>query len=494
MKHAVILAGIVLAGCASTPSLTQGLLIEDVTIISPDRDAPLEGADVAIQDGRIVAIANNIAASPDVQRIDGRGRYLIPGLIDSHVHVGSVVALDDDAIDADPELLAAYRAQTPRAYLAFGFTSLVDLDLRPQTQAWFEETPDHPRLFHCGRALRIPGGYGAQRVAPETAAARFPNLIYEPSRAAQWPNTLQPGDHTPESAVARVADAGGVCVKTFIESGFGMFDWPTPLPETLAAIRTAATERDLTFVVHANSVESWRAALAARPDVIAHGLWHWPGPRMNAEPPAEARAVIAEVAAAGIHVQPTLQVLRNDAAVLDWSILDDPRMAFALPNSVLAYARSDQAQALRRATAEEYEAGARALGVDSGATALIENANDRVRATFRLLLEADAPLLFGSDTPSGEGIGNPPGLNGRLELQQWADAGAPLDLILRAATIDNARAFGLSDELGSVEVGKRADLLLLAANPLASIEAYDAIDIVFVDGQPIEREALRPAN
>ena len=45
------------------------------------------------------------------------------------MHVGHSAALDDDAIDAHPELWAAYRAQVPRAYLAFGFTSIVDLDL-----------------------------------------------------------------------------------------------------------------------------------------------------------------------------------------------------------------------------------------------------------------------------------------------------------------------------------------------------------------------------
>ena len=70
------------------------------------------------------------------------------------------------------------------------------------------------------------------------------------------------------------------------------------------------------------------------------------------------------------------------------------------------------------------------------------------------MLQDHVPLLFGSDTPGVDGFGNPPGLNGRLELQNWADAGAPLSLILRAATLDNATALGLSHELGSIEVGR----------------------------------------
>ncbi len=52
------------------------------------------------------------------------------------------------------------------------------------------------------------------------------------------------------------------------------------------------------------------------------------------------------------------------------------------------------------------------------------------------------PVIFGSDTPGVDGFGNPPGLNGRLDLQNWSDAGAPLSLTLRAATLDNATALG----------------------------------------------------
>jgi len=102
--------------------------------------------------------------------------------------------------------------------------------------------------------------------------------------------------------------------------------------------------------------------------------------------------------------------------------------------------------------------------------------------------------MFGSDTPGVDGFGNPPGLNGRLELQNWADVGVPLHVILRAATLDNAATLGLACELGSIEVGKRADLLLLKHNPLESISAYDSIETIFLNGEPVAREALRAAD
>jgi imidazolonepropionase-like amidohydrolase len=69
-----------------------------------------------------------------------------------------------------------------------------------------------------------------------------------------------------------------------------------------------------------------------------------------------------------------------------------------------------------------------------------------------------------------------------------------LALILRAATLDNAIALGLAQDLGSIEPGKRADLLLLTQNPLQTISAYDAIELILRNGQPIPRESLRPSK
>ena len=489
---------LLLPGCAIAPPrlVDSGVVIEDVTLISPERQSPLRRADVVIRDGRIAEIGTDLGAGAGARRIDGRGRYLIPGLIDTHVHVGHPMALDDAAIEARPELLAAYRAQVPRAYLAFGFTTLVDLDLRPQNRDWFEGTPLQPRLFHCGRGVRIAGGYGALRVPPDAAPESFPHLVHEPAQAAHWPNALAPVDYTPARAVERVAEAGGVCVKAFVEPGFGgVFDWPVPRPETLAALRVETAARELTFVVHATGVESWRAALDARADVIAHGVWHWPGDRMDSTPPEGVRAVITAAAGANVRVQPTLRVLQDSQAIFDWELLDDTRLEWSLAGAHISYLRTEEAEAARRALAELYDEAARSAGEGAGAAALIAVANTRARATMRLMLDADVALLFGSDTPSGgEGIGNPPGLNGRLELQHWADAGVPLSRILRAATLDNAAAFGLADELGSIEIGKRADLLLLTSNPLESATAYDAIETIFLDGKPIARETLRPTD
>jgi imidazolonepropionase-like amidohydrolase len=155
---------------------------------------------------------------------------------------------------------------------------------------------------------------------------------------------------------------------------------------------------------------------------------------------------------------------------------------------VIAYLRSAEGAKARRALLESYRKAAPSPGFEPLLTAAIE----RTRATFRIMLKDDVRLIFGSDTPGVDGFGNPPGLNGRLEMQNWADLGAPLSLILSAATRENARTLGLWRDLGSIEVGKRANLLLLRENPLASVSAYDSIEIIFLNGEPTARETLRP--
>jgi imidazolonepropionase-like amidohydrolase len=144
----------------------------------------------------------------------------------------------------------------------------------------------------------------------------------------------------------------------------------------------------------------------------------------------------------------------------------------------------------RTALLDEYRDASPAPGFEP----LLEAAIERTRATFKLMLQNHVSLVFGSDTPGVDGFGNPPGLNQRIELQNWADAGAPLSLILRAATLDNATALGLSQELGSIEVGKRADLLLLTKNPLEDVSAYDSIETIFLKGELIARGMLAPHN
>jgi imidazolonepropionase-like amidohydrolase len=114
----------------------------------------------------------------------------------------------------------------------------------------------------------------------------------------------------------------------------------------------------------------------------------------------------------------------------------------------------------------------------------------RVRQVVAYLAARNANFLFGTDTPSAPTYGNLPGLNGYLEMQQLYDAGLSLEQIFKAATINNAREFKLDSQMGSIEPGKIANLVLLKKSPLESVDAYDRIVTVWVHGRPISRDSL----
>ena len=138
---------------------------------------------------------------------------------------------------------------------------------------------------------------------PSPSSANFPNLVYEPKEADHWPKSLNPSDYAPERAVARAADAGAICVKAFVESGFGIFKWPYLHTDTLEKIQVVAKERKLALIVHANSVDSWQSALDAHADMVAHGLWVWPGDFGNSVPPPAASDEIAAASRRKMRVQ-----------------------------------------------------------------------------------------------------------------------------------------------------------------------------------------------
>jgi len=122
---------------------------------------------------------------------------------------------------------------------------------------------------------------------------------------------------------------------------------------------------------------------------------------------------------------------------------------------------------------------------------MLEVAIGRYERQTAWLNRNGANLLFGTDTAvGGPGWGNPPGLNGLREMQDWARGGVPLKTIFEAATLGNARAFGLDDQIGAVAPGLKADLLILGANPLETLDAYDRVDTVILGGHAYDRQSF----
>jgi imidazolonepropionase-like amidohydrolase len=469
------------------------LLIEHVTVLSPEQAQPLSDANVLIRDGRIVSVGKAaVAANADTRRIDGRGKFLTPGLMDSHVHVSDSAGIPP--LGNEPDLVAlrdAYQRQQPRSYLYFGVTQLLDVAQFAGGTKPFESQPVKPDLFHCG-ALVTLDGYPTAMIPQPARYQAFPDYVYEPANAKEHPLPAgaKEADHTPEALIARLADGGARCIKIFIEDGFGpRSDWPMMSEDTLARVRAETRKRGMLLIAHANALDMQRIALDVGVDVLAHGLWNWGDSDDQPRVPAPIAAQLRQIHAKNIGYQATLRVLPGTADMFREDTLKDPMYAKVVPASVLAFYASPPGQWFK-----EIMRDGRGSAADTKIAHGWLKQNEQGMRALRYLYDLGHPLLVGSDTPSAPTYGSQPGYDTYREMRLMAQSGIPLDAIFRAATLNNASRFGLARDYGTVEKGKIANLLLLKANPLETMRAWSQIDKVILHGDAIERETLAAAR
>jgi imidazolonepropionase-like amidohydrolase len=483
---------------AESGSSPNRIWITNVFIVSPENLDHVEKGSVLIEDGRIARVERSDAERGQAAKklegaavVDGHGQYLTPGLIDSHVHLAIVPGMPFLQSEGDPKegkskMVQEYFQQLPRSYLYFGYTTLVDLSvIDGNVMHEFRNAPLHPDLYDCGASLPFANGYPMSYGPTPLRFQLFPNFIYDPQQADRIPPEYKPEDHTPAADVARVKASGGICVKTFFERGFDRDrNLPVMGPNVLAQIRKAATENGLPLMIHANSFEAQKFAVAGNVDVIAHGLWNWGKFDDSPELPDELKRLLDEVVEKKIGYQATMQVLYGLEAYFDPEYLKNPAIAKVAPKALREWFASPEGKWFGKELNED--------GTPDAVVAQhFEHGPLRhVRQVAAYLAGKDANFLFGTDTPSAPTYGNLPGLNGYLEMKQLRKAGLSLQQIFRAATISNAREFKMESEIGSIEPGKAANLLLMTKSPLETVDAYDSIISVWVHGQQLPRESL----
>jgi imidazolonepropionase-like amidohydrolase len=224
------------------------------------------------------------------------------------------------------------------------------------------------------------------------------------------------------------------------------------------ALVSEARRRGLRAIVHAPELADAKEAIADGATALAHGV---------IEPLDE--ATIAIMKERPVFYVPTMDIfefLADTRAFVD-SVLVDPLAASGLPAGTLERYWSAAYSDRYRERYPNFENVKRRL------PALREN--------LRKLHTAGVPIALGTDMWAF------PGLGVSIEMDLYVKSGfSPLEAI-RSATETAARSIGVEKDRGTLEVGKRADFLVLSADPLADVKNVRAIDAVYRNGGRIDR-------
>ncbi|NIJ39370.1 imidazolonepropionase-like amidohydrolase [Sphingopyxis panaciterrae] len=437
------------------------VIIRHVTVIDVEGAKTLAGQAVVLRGGDIVAVGDDagIAKQWRAKRmVDGKGRYLIPGLWDMHVHFGGGV----DLIEENKALLPLY--------IANGITTIRDCsgDLADQVLAW--------------RGAIANGDLFGPRLL--TSGAKIEGI------APVWKGTIEVGgDADVDAALARLTTRDKVDFVKITDNTLKpeLFLYALRRAKALG-IRTSghipmaltvdqAVDAGISSIEHLdyayNAGAKDEAAIAA--DFAAGRIDRAEANRrLGAGFDRDtAMAAYRRFAAKGVSVTPTL----NGSRILDYLDRDDHSK-----DAGLAYIGPK----LRKTYDWRIERAAKA---DAAAIAARHAQSDAVGAILPMLVEAGVPIIAGTDAGFLNSF-NYPGFGLHDEIELYVQKGLTAAQALASATRAGPAWFGWLDRYGAIKPGMAADLVLLDRNPLDDIAATRAIDTVIVRGEVQDRGAL----
>jgi imidazolonepropionase-like amidohydrolase len=426
----------------------RGTLLRNARLIDATGAQP-RMTDIWVVDGLLHEIGPDLEPSLAAEVLDLDGQSVVPGLIDGHVHVTLAPGQYVDGWTG--EELDAHLQHHLRAYVAAGVTTVLDCTAldgeRARLQAHIDTGAPSPEVHWLGQPAALPEGYGPA-VIPEIP-------------------TQSSADEVRAHLDAQAA-SGVVGTKVLWEDGMLKPVWPLPEGDWLEALVTGAEANELPLFVHAMTPEETLGALEALdPHAIVHGL-------SVADPEA-----IAAIAASGAYVVSTMHI--SASGLLAWyperirdtelgqllthpdelDNLLDPETRDASTDLILALVMPKGPKGLIK----------RLMNKSSMVDKVVEQ---RLEAT-RSLHEAGVPLVMGSDAPGWPVmLDNIPAWSTIQEMQMLAEAGLEPDEVLIASTRRPAEMIGISESVGTLEVGKTADLVVLSSDPLSSVKAYES--------------------
>jgi imidazolonepropionase-like amidohydrolase len=427
MKLLIALLALV-AGAAVAQTPTESVVLVHAGRLLDRPGQPPRGAStVIVRNGRIAAIRDGFAAAdgyPGATVVDLRERYVLPGLIDCHVHLESDSAGQEGLLEAltNGDAYFAYQAlANARKTLEAGFTTVRNLgDDRGVTLALRDAIVAGkvagPRILDAGTGISATSGHGDRTLslAPDIAEhVAETNLCDGPESCR----------HAVRAQVRRGVDLIKIMTTGGVNSRIGagidkqMFD-----DEAQALIETAHLYGKK-VAVHAHGADGINLALKYGADSIEHGTL------------LDAQSVKLFLTSGAYYV-PTLSTVNGYLE----RIAKDPN---AYPPEVRK--KIDwRIQITGKALELAYPRGVKiAFGTDAGVSKHGRNADE-----FELMVKH----------------------------------GMPAAAAIKAATLNAADLLGIAAEVGSIEPGKRADLIAVAGDPLSDVTVLKRVSFVMKDG------------
>ncbi len=446
----------------------------ELTITNARLLGSTDTTNIHIEAGRIVAM-NGEPARENTESIDVAGATVMPGLIDSHVHLQSVpgAAFRRDDAHTRRELMHHHL----RGYLANGVTTVLDTAIAAEAlrevQAYLAHGGRGPRVLALGPTFHNPGGYLDGDSLSDYWGPRW-------RASASRDDVLRLFDEYAEID-------GIVGTKVAISYGIGgpIDTWDTHTPAMRAVIAEENAARGASMYAHATEERAVEIAL----DMGIHALAH-----MIIEMPSA--GLIERMRASGVYVITTISVLDSIGGREDQSRLVIPLVRMTVPDVELATARNPEAWTgflttlTLAANSWLPELLARWLASAYFTLDMVEGELGNQFEILMALHRTGIPIVVGTDSGSWPHFLNL--FHGPTTVREMAlmvRAGmAPMDVIASATRIP-AEMLGISDDVGTIEVGKRADLIVVHDDPLENIAALGELDWVIQAGV-----AKRPAD
>ena len=451
---------LVLAGCANERRHFDGnvLVLQRVTVIDATERGPQPDQTVVVQDGRIVGIGGvgDFAFGTEAEVLDLAGRFLVPGFIDMHAHVTILSGEDGRLI---PHYDRAASEQVLRTLLAFGVTTVrnpaapTDDGVALREAVARGEVPG-PRIFTAGTIL----DRGTRPFGPFVAT---------------------PTEEAVREEIRHQAAAGVDFIKTYA----GM------PPDLIEAAVHEAHVHGLPVIGHMQRT-SWTEAARLGIDAVTHGAPWTPSylsedDRASYRPTMQGRIYWLEhLDLDGPQIEEMLTVLAENNVTIDPTLIAYHTKFWGDDARYLNHPEHHHAPAM---ILNGWRKGSFISDWTEDDFARAKAAWPKVLGLTKRLFDRGILLTAGSDLPNPWVI---PGVSFHEELQLLTDAGIPPLDVLRIATVNGATALGIDDEIGTVEVGKRANLVVLAANPLEDIGNTRSIEWVLQGGTMIKPDVM----